>query len=120
MLRNFHYEPDFDATFAGTNPTVQSSTPTWRTALRKMCDAWCEGLAAHRQYEHLRSGGIPHERALKEALGIGAVSASPARAALMAAAMFRVKEPSAPQMTQQSRRKSDGTNRCFDHAYSGC
>ena len=63
MLRNFHYEPDFDATLAGTNPTVQSSTPTWRTALRKMCDAWCEGLAAHRQYEHLRSRGIPHERA---------------------------------------------------------
>ena len=58
MLRNFHYEPDFDATLAGTNPTVQSSTPTWRTALRKMCDAWCEGLAAHRQYEHLRSRGF--------------------------------------------------------------
>jgi hypothetical protein len=120
MLRNFHYEPDFDATLAGTNPTVQSSTPTWRTALRKMCDAWCEGLAAHRQYEHLRSRGIPHERALREALGIGAVSASAAHAALMAAAMFRVKEPSAPQMTQLSRRKSDGINRCFDHAYSGC
>jgi hypothetical protein len=66
MLRNFHYEPDFDATLAGTNPTVQSSTPTWRTALRKMCDAWCEGLAAHRQYEQLRSRGIPHARALRE------------------------------------------------------
>ena len=75
MLRNFHYEPDFDATLAGTNPTVHSSTPTWRTALRKMGDAWCEGLAAHRQYEHLRSRGILHDRALTEALGIGAASA---------------------------------------------
>ena len=120
MLRNFHYAPNFDATWM--NPTVRTSqpTPTWRTALRKMCDAWCEGLVAHRQYEHLRSKGMPHERALREALGIDAVSASPAHAALMAAAMFRVKEPSAPQMTQLSRRKSDGTNRCFDHAYSGC
>ena len=103
MLRNFHYEPDFDATLAGTNPTVQSSTPTWRTALRKMCDAWCEGLAAHRQYEHLQSRGIPHERALREALGIGEVSASPAHAALMAVVMFRVKEPSVPQIREKRR-----------------
>jgi hypothetical protein len=42
-----------------------------------MCDAWCEGLVAHRQYEHLRSKGMPHERALREALGIGAASPHP-------------------------------------------
>jgi hypothetical protein len=77
MLRNFHYAPDFDAT--QINPTVRTSqpTPTWRTALRKMCDAWCEGLVAHRQYEHLRSRGMPHDRALREALGIGAASPHP-------------------------------------------
>ena len=87
MLRNSHYAPDFDATLGRTNPTVRSSqpTPTWRTALRKMCDAWCEGLAAHRQYEHLQSRGMPHERALREALGIGAAPASPAHAAQIAA-----------------------------------
>src|SRR6266849_6620527 len=73
MLRNSHYAPDFDATLGGTNPTVPSSQPTltWRTALRNMCDAWCAGLGAHRQYEHLQSRGMPHERALREALGIG-------------------------------------------------
>jgi hypothetical protein len=73
MLRTFHYAPDFDATLAGTNPTVRSSQPTptssWRTALRMMCDAWCEGLAAHRRYEHLRSRGISHDTALRESLG---------------------------------------------------
>jgi hypothetical protein len=77
MLRNFHYAPNFDATWM--NPTVRAAqpTPTWRTALRKMCDAWCEGLVAHRQYEHLRSKGMPHERALREALGIGVASPHP-------------------------------------------
>jgi hypothetical protein len=29
------------------------------------------GLAACREYEHLRSQDIPHDRALREALGIG-------------------------------------------------
>jgi hypothetical protein len=36
-----------------------------------MCAAFCEGLAAHREYEGLRSRGIAHERALREALGLG-------------------------------------------------
>jgi len=87
MLPNSHYAPDFDATLGGTSPTVRSSQPTliWRTALRNMCDAWCAGLAAHRQYEHLQSRGMPHERALREALGIGAAPASPAHAAQIAA-----------------------------------
>jgi hypothetical protein len=33
--------------------------------------AFCEGLAAHREYEALRSRGMAHERALREALGLG-------------------------------------------------
>jgi len=36
-----------------------------------MAAAFCEGLAAHREYEALRSRGITHERALREALGLG-------------------------------------------------
>jgi len=36
-----------------------------------MWDAFCEGLAAHREYEALRSRGIAHGRALREALGLG-------------------------------------------------
>ena len=36
---------------------------TWRDALR-------EAVGAHRQYEHLRFGGAPHDAALRQALGI--------------------------------------------------
>jgi hypothetical protein len=36
-----------------------------------MYDALREGLAAHRQYEQLRSRGVPHDTALREALGFG-------------------------------------------------
>jgi hypothetical protein len=35
-----------------------------------MWDAFCEGLAAHREYEALRSRGVAHGRALREALGL--------------------------------------------------
>jgi hypothetical protein len=37
--------------------------------LRALGDALREGLAAHRNYERLISTEIPHDRALKEALG---------------------------------------------------
>lgn len=36
--------------------------------LRFYCDALCEGLAAHRRYEHLRSWRVPHDTALRHAL----------------------------------------------------
>ena len=82
MLRNSHYVPDFDTTLGGTNPTARSSQPTptssRRIALRTICDAWCEALAAHRQYEQLRSRGISHDTALRESLGIG-LARSPVR-----------------------------------------
>ena len=41
------------------------------TALRIICGAWRESLAVSRQYEQLRSRGIPHDAALAEAFGIG-------------------------------------------------
>ena len=41
------------------------------TVLRAMCEAMHEGLAVHRQYEALRSNGIPHDAALRRALAIG-------------------------------------------------
>jgi hypothetical protein len=41
------------------------------TVLRAMCEALHEGLAAHRKYEALRSKGIPHDGALRQALAIG-------------------------------------------------
>ncbi len=39
--------------------------------LRAMCEALHEGLAVHRQYEALRSKGLPHDAALRQALAIG-------------------------------------------------
>jgi hypothetical protein len=47
-----------------------------------MADAWREGLTACRQYEKLRSSGVPHDRAVREALGLGLIpSEVPPRAA---------------------------------------
>jgi hypothetical protein len=77
MLRSFHHAPGFDETHRETNPAGRSAPPTaassWPTvaALRTMCDALREGLAAYRQYEHLRSRGIPHKTAIRQALGVG-------------------------------------------------
>jgi len=77
MLRSFHYAPGFGETDHETNlrgrlvrPTAASSSPA-ATALRTMWDAWREGRAAYRRYEHLRSRGIPHETAVSEALSLG-------------------------------------------------
>ena len=71
------------AQYSRCNPPRQEQTSpparpasSWPpvTALRAMwamCDALREGLAAYRQYEHLRSRGVRHDTALGEALGIG-------------------------------------------------
>ena len=40
------------------------------TKLRSVSNALREGIAAHRHYEHLRSRGIPHDAAIRQALGI--------------------------------------------------
>jgi hypothetical protein len=41
--------------------------------LHTIYDAWREALAAYRQYEHLRSRGVPHDAALRESLALGHV-----------------------------------------------
>jgi hypothetical protein len=77
MLRNCDDTLGFDAIHRQRNLTVWSSPPPavsgWPavSAVRKMGAAFCEGLAAHREYEALRSRGMAHERALREALGLG-------------------------------------------------
>ena len=43
--------------------------------LQTLGDAFAEALAACRHYEHLRSSGVPHDNALRAALGIGTVRA---------------------------------------------
>jgi hypothetical protein len=74
MSRSSHC---FDETHHKTNlpdwPAHTIAALPWSIliALRAMWDASREGLAAHRQYEHLRSRGVPHGAAIREALGIG-------------------------------------------------
>jgi hypothetical protein len=55
-------------------PVRQATVPPIATTLRAIADAWREGLAACRQYEALRSSGVPHDRAVREALGLGLTS----------------------------------------------
>jgi hypothetical protein len=76
MLQTFCHAPGFDETHqvpdrAGWSlqPSVSSSSPI-ATKLRTVWDALREGIAAHRQYEHLRSMRVPHDTAIKQALGI--------------------------------------------------
>jgi hypothetical protein len=77
MLRRFDDPLGFEPTHRQRNLTGWSPPPpaasSWPavTAVRMMCEAFFEGLAAHRAYEALRSRGIAHERALREALGLG-------------------------------------------------
>ena len=76
MLRNCDDTFGFEPTHRAANPAGWSpprSASSWHAvaAVRMMWDAFCEGLAAHREYEALRSRGIGHGRALREALGLG-------------------------------------------------
>ena len=76
MLRSFDDTFGFGPTHRQRNPTGRCPPPAafaWPAvaAVRMMAAAFCEGLAAHREYEALRSRGITHERALREALGLG-------------------------------------------------
>ena len=61
-------------------PTAASAWPML-AALAAMGEAVREGLAAHREYEDLRSRGMPHDSALRAALGLGASPQQRTRAA---------------------------------------
>ena len=54
-------------------PRRETASRAWPMVamLHAMCDAWREALAAHRQYECLRSRGIPHDTAIRDSLGLG-------------------------------------------------
>ena len=77
MLRSFDDTFSCEATHRHRNPTGWCSPPSAVSArsavaaVGMMGAAFCEGLAAHREYEALRSRGIAHERALRQALGLG-------------------------------------------------
>lgn len=53
------------------------------TILRMACEALREGLAAHRHYEELRSKGIAHDTALRQALPLAPARSRPGCEALM-------------------------------------
>ena len=77
MLRSFDDTLGFEPTHRHRNltgwPPPRRAASSWSavTAVRLMCEAFCEGLAAHRGYEALRSRGMAHDRALRQALGLG-------------------------------------------------
>ena len=71
-----HYAPAFDANHRAAHPRRPPRPrsvlyPPALTAVRRLCDALREGLAATREYESLRSRGFSHDAALKRAIAIG-------------------------------------------------
>ena len=79
MLRILHAAPGFAAAPHERNERTRFSPPTWPAAVWMMCEAMHEGLAAHRHYEELRSKGVAHDPALRQALAMGPACARPAR-----------------------------------------
>jgi hypothetical protein len=82
MLRSFRHAPELyrpypEEPLAGwaSRPIAGFRSPL--TALRIVSEALRESLAACREYEDLRSRGVPHDTALRQALGFGP-SPSPA------------------------------------------
>jgi hypothetical protein len=76
MLPRSTYPSNVDQTHLEPQPTGRSLLPTAAscrpilTALRTIYDGFRESLIAHRQYERLRSRGIPHDMALRASLGV--------------------------------------------------
>jgi len=71
MLRTLDNTFDEIRRKTAARPARQGTVSPIATTLRAIAGAWREGLAACRQYEALRSNGVPHERALRKALGLG-------------------------------------------------
>jgi len=70
MLRILNAAPSLGA---GPQERHRFSPPNWTpvVALRAIRAALHEGLAMHREYEALRSKGVAHDAALRQALAIG-------------------------------------------------
>jgi hypothetical protein len=77
MLQNSHCLASHHPHLAGrcSRPTAAASWPTV-TGLWKIFGAFGEALAACREYEQLRSSGLPHDAALRHSLGIGSAQRS--------------------------------------------
>jgi hypothetical protein len=81
MLRIFSTETRVASTPGGRRSCARPATHSWpaHTVLRKMWEALRDGLAAHRHYEELRSRGVAHDSALRQALAIAPAPSQPAR-----------------------------------------
>jgi hypothetical protein len=77
MLRTLQTAPSFGGSYeqaGATHHPLHTATRWLRqaaTALRTINEAWRECVAAHHQYWRLMSRGVPHEIAIREALGFG-------------------------------------------------
>jgi hypothetical protein len=87
MLSTCHCATHPHAAHHATSPPNLFVHPTALSARRMvvwlaaMGEALREGLAAYREYEELRSRGMPHDTALRAALGLGASPQQRTRAA---------------------------------------
>jgi hypothetical protein len=85
MLRTLQTAPSFGASRRHTGAThdpMHMATRWLRqaaTALRTINEAWRECVAAHHRYGQLMSRGVPHEIAIREALGFGPAPAQKTR-----------------------------------------
>ena len=81
MIRTFYDTSRFQDTPRQASRAGRSTAAAPMAAtLRAMCGALREGLAAARQYEHLRSNGVDHDRAVRAALGLGLIPSQAPRA----------------------------------------
>jgi hypothetical protein len=77
MLRTLPIAPSFGGSGSPTGRTRHPVQATARwirqagTKLRMISEAWDECVAAHHRYAQLTSRGVPHETAIREALGFG-------------------------------------------------
>src|SRR5260370_21099605 len=85
MLRTLQTAPGFAGNCQRAGTTRRSVWPIARwarqaaTGLRTVSEAWRECVAAHHQYGQLTARGVPHETAVREALGFGPAPAREAR-----------------------------------------
>ena len=81
MLRIFPTKTRVGSAAPGRRRCARPAGPPWpaRTVLRMMCEALRDGLAAHRHYEELRSWGVAHDCALRQALAIAPAPSEHAR-----------------------------------------
>jgi hypothetical protein len=81
MLRIFPTETRVASAAGGRQRCARPATHSWPAyiVLRTMWEALRDGLAAHRHYEELRSWGVAHDSALRQALTIAPAPSQPAR-----------------------------------------